>query len=69
MSNTEKLEKLEKWLKSHNAEKVGDIVYDGMGKITSIEKGLFGAYKIHIMPIEVSHNLGSGYGCIVEVKF
>ena len=68
MTEEQKLEQLEKWLKEHNASKCGDKVYDGMGVITLIDRGTID-YEIRISPLYSTHNLGNGYGAVLNILF
>jgi hypothetical protein len=68
MTNEEKLEQENIWLDRHNVDKPGDLVYDGMGVVTMIDKGQFD-YEIRIMPVYINHNLGNGYGMMITIKF
>jgi hypothetical protein len=62
-----KSKNLEYWLKIHKVKKVGDKVFDKTGIITSISMGLI--HHIEIRPINQNHNLGNGYGNIVNIYF
>jgi len=68
MNKQGKLQQLELWLQRHNVSKCGDAVYDGMGVITMIDKGIFD-YKIIIQPLCSNYNLGNGYGNMIIVSF
>lgn len=57
------------WLKRHNAEKVGDSVFDGEGVIVTLVKGLFESWVIVFQPRDVTHNLGNGAGNRIKIEF
>lgn len=68
MKDKQKLKYLEEWLAAHGAKVVGDLVYDKMGMVTYIDKGLFD-YEIRISPLRSDHNLGAGYGGMLIIIF
>lgn len=70
MSDKEKLEKLEEWLKEHKAKRVGDKVYDKCALITEINKGFMGEFFVRLMPIKASSKITDGYyGKILKIDF
>ena len=68
MEREERLQQLNNWLFHHKAKSVGDKVYEGMGIVTLIDKGKID-YEIRIQPISTGHNLGNGYGSIINIHF
>lgn len=61
--------RLEKWLKDHKASEVEDLVFDGNGVITKINKGYLDDVFINLYPLYPDHNLGNGNGNMVTIEF